>query len=58
MCKKEFVKKSNKDRHLKQCHSDFDDDVAMSDIVLDGENELSAMLPILPEQITEIEVDN
>ena len=38
VCKKEFVKKWNRDRHLKQCHSDPDDHATMPDIVLDDEN--------------------
>ena len=56
--KKGFVKKPNKDMHLKQCHSDPDDGVAMSDIVLNDENELPTIVLILPEQISEIEADN
>ena len=43
---------------MKQCHSDPDDGVAMSDIVLNDENELPTIVLILPEQLSEIEADN
>ena len=51
VCTKEFAKKSNRERHLKQCHSDpDDDDVAMLDVALGDENELSTLVPILPKK--------
>ena len=39
MYRKQFIKKLNRGRNFQQCDSDPDDHVAMSDIVLDDENE-------------------
>ena len=57
VCGKEFAKKSNRDRHFKQFHSENDNDNATEAIVVD---ELPTMATIFSpdEQITEVPLDD